>query len=112
MTLAADVQALVGANPTAAAVLDIVELAIAVYDKLSSPDLPAELANADALADAAEAAKWPPMANLMQTAVDLGAQCNAETAAVGCISAETAVKAIRNSVAMARAMMKGATHAP
>lgn len=119
MTLASDVQALIAQNPTAAVVLDVVELVLATYEAATAPNLAAELANADASADALEAAKFPdthpfevaPSALGSASAAGLNVADAVYQAITtdGKITPELAVKALRANLNMVKALVAGAT---
>jgi hypothetical protein len=105
-------------NPTAGAALDLISAVLSVYDAATTPNLPAELASADAAADVAEAAKFPPImttapdgtpqpevVGIVNQAMAIARQASAECEAEGCARPETGLAYVKNALAMARHMM-------
>jgi len=103
-----------GANPTAAIVLDLIDGVISLAVQAMSPDLSAELANADAAADAAEDARFPrltldtpgqpPIVNLTNEGLALSRLASSECAEQGCISPETALAMVHNALAVTKVL--------
>lgn len=111
MSIASDVQALVSANPTAAAVVDILEIAIAVYFDLTKPDLPSELATADKAADALEMEKFAAVAADNDNAAKRSGPVliALQSDSTKPMTHEQTLVAIQSTIAASRALMAGQT---